>query len=248
MAINIFTVQQDLETAGWQLVSTVYKNLKTPLDMICPKGHKVAITYEEWRKKHDCPKCSQVSTKTSIRNTIPPANPNAHRILALDAATETTGYSIYDDKKLVAYGTHSVDPTFNSTARINAMKHWIDSVCRTCKPNAVGIEGIQYQQHYGVKTFQTLANLQGVLLDYCYEHKDQFKYDVATSSTWRSHLGINNADKRENAKQKAQSYVKLMFGISTTQDEADAICIGKYFTYKLAEKIKTNISWGEDIL
>jgi hypothetical protein len=84
------------------------------------------------------------------------------------------------------------------------------------------------------------------LLDYCYEHREQYKYDIAASSTWRSALGINNADQRENAKQKAQNYVKLMFNISATQDEADAICIGKYFTTKFTGK--RTIAWGEDIL
>ena len=182
----------------------------------------------------------------SIRDKIPKANSNVYRILALDAATETSGYSIYDDKKLVAYGTFTVPYTNDSTARINEVKHWLDYVCNECKPNAIGIEGIQYQQQRGVKTFQTLANLQGVLLDYCYEHRNEYKYDLVTSSTWRSVLGINNADQRENAKQKAQNYVKLMFGISATQDEADAICIGKYFTTKFIEK--RQISWGEDIL
>lgn len=29
MAINIYTVQADVEQAGWQLISTTYKNLKT---------------------------------------------------------------------------------------------------------------------------------------------------------------------------------------------------------------------------
>lgn len=246
MAINIFTVQQDVENAGWQLVSTSYKNLKTPLDYICPKGHPVNDTYENWRKKHECPTCTKVAAKASIRNKIPDANPDVYRILALDAATETTGYSIYDDKKLVAYGTFTVDYTNDATARINQVKHWLDWVCDICKPNAIGIEGIQYQQQRGVKTFQTLANLQGVLLDYCYEHKDQYKYDLVSSSTWRSNLGINNADQRENAKQKAQNYVKLMFGLTATQDEADAICIGKYFTTRFVEK--KPITWGEDIL
>lgn len=126
------------------------------------------------------------------------------------------------------------------------MKHWLDNICKQCKPDAIGIEGIQYQQQRGVKTFQTLANLQGVLLDYCYEYPDKVKYDVVASSTWRSYLGINNADQRENAKQKAQNYVKLIFGLFATQDEADAICIGKYFTFKFNEKRK--IAWGEDIL
>ena len=246
MAINIFTVQSDLENAGWQLISTTYKNLKTPLDMVCPKGHAIQETYENWRKKHECSACAKAAAKLSIRNKIPPANPNAYRILALDAATETSGYSIYDDGKLVAYGTFTVAYTNDSTARINQVKHWLDSICAECKPNVIGIEGIQYQQQHGVKTFQTLANLQGVLLDYCYECRNKYEYGIVTSSAWRSHLGINNADKRENAKQKAQSYVKLMFGVSATQDEADAICIGKYFATKFSRKAK--ITWGEDIL
>lgn len=190
--------------------------------------------------------CAKAAAKASIRNKIPEANPNVFRILALDAATEVTGYSIYDDKKLVAYGTFTADYSPEPAARINQVKHWLDQVCRDCKPNAIGIEGIQYQQQHGVKTFQTLANLQGVLLDFCYEHRKDYSYGVAASSTWRSTLGINNADKRESAKQKAQSYVKLMFGISATQDEADAICIGKYFTTKFVEK--RNLTWGEDIL
>lgn len=114
------------------------------MDFICPKGHAVNDTYENWRKKHECPTCTKTIAKASIRNKIPLANPNVHRILALDAATETTGYAIYDDKKLVAYGTYTVDCSLDSTARINQMKHWLDDICKECKPNAIGIEGIQY--------------------------------------------------------------------------------------------------------
>lgn len=246
MAINIFTVQQDVESAGWQLVSTTYKNLKTPMDFMCPKGHKVQDTYDNWRKKHECVECSRVAAKASIRNKLPPKPPGVFRVLALDAATETTGYSIYDDKHLVAYGTFSVIYSADSTYRINQVKHWLEEVINKCNPDAIGIEGIQYQKERGVKTFQTLANLQGVLLDFCFENKDKIEYKVCSSSTWRSFLGLNHGDQRENAKQKAQTYVKLMFGVSATQDEADAICIGKYFINQF--KNKQPIAWGEDIL
>ena len=37
--INIYSVKNALEAENWQLVSETYKNLKTPLDMICPAGH-----------------------------------------------------------------------------------------------------------------------------------------------------------------------------------------------------------------
>ena len=112
------------------------------MDFICPKGHPVQDTYENWRKKHECSICAKAAAQTSIRNKIPSANPNVYRILALDAATETSGYSIYDDKKLVAYGTFTVPYVNDSTARINEVKHWLDYACNECKPNAIGIEGI----------------------------------------------------------------------------------------------------------
>jgi hypothetical protein len=38
--INVYTVRNALEAEGWSLVSEIYKNLKTPLEMICPVGHK----------------------------------------------------------------------------------------------------------------------------------------------------------------------------------------------------------------
>ena len=45
-SINVYGVRNALEAEGWQLVSEVYKNLKTPLDMICPKGHPQSQTFE----------------------------------------------------------------------------------------------------------------------------------------------------------------------------------------------------------
>ena len=41
MPINVYTVANHLEENGWQLISTEYKNLKTPLLMKCPEGHEV---------------------------------------------------------------------------------------------------------------------------------------------------------------------------------------------------------------
>jgi len=38
--INIYSVRNALEADNWKLVSEIYKNLKTPLDMICPAGHQ----------------------------------------------------------------------------------------------------------------------------------------------------------------------------------------------------------------
>lgn len=245
MAINIYTVQRDLEEHQWTLISKEYKNLKTSLTAICPKGHEVEITYGDWRNKYICPQCDKAVAARSIKNKLPPKPAGTFRVLGLDAATNTTGYSLFDDKVLVAYGTFSTDQTLGTTERINQVKHWLESLREGCEPDAIGIENIQYQQFSGVKTFQTLANLQGVLADFCFENN--IPCEFAYPSTWRSYLGICHGDRREEAKKQAQEKVKTLYGFATTQDEADAICIGKYFTSRF-RPTKTNITWGESIL
>jgi hypothetical protein len=49
---------------------------------------------------------------------------------------------------------------------------------------------------------------------------------------------------RENKKKQAQNKVKVWYGIDCTQDEADAICLGKYFCHY--RKGRTS-SWGDNI-
>ena len=70
MAINIYTVQADVEQAGWQLISTTYKNLKTLMQFKCPQGHNVETTYDEWRKYKICPECHKTLTNSVERNKI----------------------------------------------------------------------------------------------------------------------------------------------------------------------------------
>lgn len=242
MAINIYTVQSDALSYGWEVLSEKYTNLKTPMEWKCPKGHITSQTYEDWRKFHRCPECEK-SDRKIVRNQLVPPTPGCHRVLALDAATGTTGWAIFDDKKLTSYGTFTTDITLSTTERINCVKKWLAQNLQVWKPNAVGIENIQYQQQRGVKTFQVLANLQGVLVDYLFENG--YDYLVAGSSTWRSFVGLNHADARTTAKKVTQDWVSRNYHITPTQDEADAIAMGVYFSHQLYNK--KNTQWGEEI-
>ena len=246
--INIQSVRNALEAEGWQLTSEVYKNLKTPLEMVCPAGHKQEQTFDNWRKHKICDICMAGDPYKVKKNKVPKKGTDTQRILALDAATSITGYSIYDDKVLVGYGTFRTTTTLTATERINQVKNWLKAALKEWEPDFVGIENIQLQK-YGnrdtdvqVKTFQTLANLQGVLLDVIFEAC--IDSDLVRPSEWRSYCGINDGDQRRDAKKKqAQAKVKVWYDMTCTEDEADAICIGKYF----CSKLKTKITWGEDI-
>ena len=247
--INIYGVRNALEAEGWQLVSEVYKNLKTPLEMICPKGHKQEQTFEAWRKHKMCDACMAGDPYKVKKNNVPPKGTDVQRVLALDAATNITGYSIYDNGTLVGYGTFRANSAKQATERINSVKNWLKAAIKEWEPDFIGLENIQLQK-YGeratevqVKTFQTLANLQGVILDTIFEAC--IDHDTVYSSEWRSYCGINDGDTHRDPKKKAaQAKVNIWYNMECTEDEADAICIGKYFCGKLKS---SRITWGEDI-
>lgn len=247
--INIYSVSNALEAEGWKLISETYKNLKTPLEMQCPAGHKQEQAFENWRKHKICDICMAGDPYKVKKNKVPKKGTDVQRILALDAATSVTGYAIYDDKVLVGYGTFKTSSTLPATERINQVKNWLKAALKEWDPSFVALENIQLQS-YGakanqvqVKTFQTLANLQGVLLDTVFEAC--IDHDLVYPSEWRSYCGVNDGDQHRDAKKKqAQAKVKAWYGIECTEDESDAICIGKYWCGKLRNN---KITWGEDI-
>ncbi len=245
--INIYVVQNALEAENWKLISDTYKNLKTPLEMLCPCGHKQEQTFEQWRKHKLCDVCLAGDPYKVKKNKVPPKGTDTQRILALDAATGTTGYALYDDKVLITYGIFKTTSTLPATERINQVKNWLKAALKEWKPDFVGVENIQLQK-YGtkatdvqVKTFQTLANLQGVVLDTLFE--TCIDHDLVYPSEWRSYCGINDGDQHRDPKKKqAQAKVKIWYDIECSDDEADAICMGKYWCGKLKKS-----SWGENI-
>lgn len=247
--INIYSVQNALEAEGWKLLSETYKNLKTPLEMLCPQGHKQEQTFDNWRKHRLCDICLAGDPYKVKKNKVPKKGTDTQRILALDAATGTTGYAIYDDKVLVGFGIFKTTASLPATERINQVKNWLKAALKEWQPDFVGVENIQLQK-YGtkatdvqVKTFQTLANLQGVVLDTLFEAC--IDHELVYPSEWRSYCGINDGDQHRDPKKKqAQAKVKIWYNMDCTEDESDAICIGKYFCGKLRSN---KITWGEDI-
>ena len=240
MPINIYSVRNHLEQEGWTLVSDHYKNLDTELEMICPQGHKQTQTYKQWRKYIQCDQCMAGDPFKGKKNNVPIKKIDTYRILALDAATNITGYSIYDNNALVTYGTYKTTESEDVTERINEFKHWLEEVIDKIKPDFIQVENIQLQ-HNQVELYRKLANLQGVILDTCFEKN--IPCNLVYSTEWRRYCGVGEGTGRENKKKQAQDKVFVWYGEKCTQDEADAICIGKYAC--AANKKKT--TWGEEL-
>lgn len=235
--IKIETIAEELAADGWQVLSTDYQNLDTEMEFLCSEGHKVYAPWKKIRSKRECPVCRQNQFKQNL-NIIKPKAKGENRILALDQASHITGYSIFDGPNLVSYGTFEAKET-DEAKRFHEIRLWLISMVENWQCDIIGIEGIQYQQTMGVTTFQTLARLQGVLMDLCIELN--IPYVICPTNTWRAHCGVKGT-KRTDKKRSMQLLVKQWYDVTVSDDIADAVGIGKYVTDTNQQKTKI-VSW-----
>lgn len=145
--------------------------------------------------------------------------------MAIDQA-KTTGYAVFDNDKLVDYGTIELGKKsdiyenilFNANQRIGCL---IGKV----KADRIAIEDIQ-QQNQNVTTYKKLAMLMGVLV--CLFQELNMPYEIVPPARWRSYCQIKGK-KRVEQKENTLRFVKERFGLdSISEDVADAISLG-YF-------------------
>ena len=235
--ISIDEIRNSISADGWTLISETYQNLDSNLEFKCNKGHIVISPWKKIRENRICPTCMRERLKTKeFKNTK--KKKGEYRILALDQATHISGYAIFSNKNLIDYGTFEATGA-NDIERSIQVKQWMIALIDQFQIDFVGIEGIQYQTAAGVTTFETLARLQGILAATCYEEK--ISYKIASTNTWRAHCGVQGRT-RPDKKRSMQRLVQEWFKIKPTEDEADAIGIGKYFCDIQTPKVEI-IDW-----
>ena len=142
--LKLEDIQNELSADGWKLISTEYVNLDTEMIFECPEGHRVFVPWKKIRTKRECPTCKQ---KQEIKQDgeVLPKPKGVKRTLALDQASKVTGYAIFDDTKLVKYGTFSTSSD-DDIERFAMIRAWLLSMITSWKPDYIGIEGIQFQE------------------------------------------------------------------------------------------------------
>lgn len=226
--IRLEDIKDELAADGWLVISDKYENLKSEMTFECPYGHRVFLPWEKLRSKRECPSC-KAQTTIKVDNEVLPKPKGIRRVLALDQASKVTGYAIYDNDKLIKYGTFSTSGT-DEVERFAMVRSWLLSMIRSWKPDYIGIEGIQFQeegsgQKMGVTVFQTLARLQGILMMACYDEKVPF--EICPTNTWRHSCGVKGKT-RTDKKRSTQLLVEQWYDIKVSEDEADAIGIGRH--------------------
>ena len=157
-------------------------------------------------------------------------------ILALDQATQCSGFSVWTDGALHTYGKREYD--FEDIhKRIHYICLWVEGLIDHYAPDKLVIENIQYQNN--IATFQKLAQLQGALIEIAWQHN--LPCEILAPTEWRAVCNFlkGNEKNRQAQKKIAQQWVYQQFGKKCTQDEADAICIGY-----AADKVASNeLNW-----
>ena len=150
------------------------------------------------------------------------------KILCLDQATITTGWSVWQDKDLIAQGKFSYEEG-DLVRRMHEIKLHVLALIQHYEIQKLYLEDIQYQQQVGVTTYKVLAELIGVLQELAMENK--IPVELVPSQSWKSSCGIKGRARAEQ-KANAQRHVKEKYGLDVTQDEADSICIGEHVSRK----------------
>lgn len=225
--ITIEQIQEELSPDNWKIISTEYKNLDSELIFECSEGHRVYNTWKKIRTKRDCPICAQNQLKDIENNIIPKKN-NEFRVLALDQATKVSGWAIFSNEKLIKYGTFETQLE-NEIQRDIQIKNWLINVIKNWGIDFVALEGVQYEERFGVTTFATLARLQGILMSLLEEMEVQ--YTICHTATWRNFCQVKGKT-RADKKKSMQLKVKEWYDITVNNDCADAIGIGHYAVNK----------------
>lgn len=238
---HIEDLREEALAQGWQLISTEYKNLDGDLEYLCDKNHTVYTSYKKIRKNYICPTCKEFNGSTDMEIAIKPFDKpiNTFRILSLDQSSRVSGFAIFDNDKLVKYGSIEIKGE-NAPVRFSKVREWVRSMVVNWKPDFVMIEDVQLQDEekngtQGTITFKVLSGLIGVLETYFVENK--VNYDLAHISTWRNHEQIKGKS-RLDKKRGAQLRVKKCYDIDVIDDIADAILIGRYAVELHNDKIE----------
>jgi Holliday junction resolvasome RuvABC endonuclease subunit len=155
------------------------------------------------------------------------------RVLALDQASRTSGWAVFDDGKLVTYGKFTADQA-DVGDRLHFIRMRVSWLIDDYDIDEVVFEDIQLQGNVAnnVATFKALAEVFGVLYELFVMLK--LPRTAVLSTVWKSTLGIKGKD-RAAQKKAAQAWVEKTYGVKPTQDECDAICIGAHYVNNKVE-------------
>lgn len=146
-------------------------------------------------------------------------------ILSLDISTRSTGYAVFQDRKLIAYGT--ITPKGEVITRIEKLADEVNLLMLEYHPDIVYTEETEPAKQRLIDTYRKLTFAHGAIAIVLNHYHKELKY--CTSSHWRKIVGIKTGAgiKREQLKPLDIAKANELFKLDTKNDDlADAVLIG----------------------
>lgn len=155
--------------------------------------------------------------------------------MGVDASTSCTGYSIFEDRELIAHG--AVRPKKTDDWRNRLMQEFfdLDDIISQYTPEKIYVEEVPKKP--GANTLQKLGAIQGMILCLCARRKISPVFILP--SDWRRKIGLFDGSRtgthRDVLKEKAVNKANELFDLDlhwysatstkNEDDEAEAILI-----------------------
>ena len=166
------------------------------------------------------------------------------RTLALDLSTKSSGWSIFNDKGLEAYGCITASST-DVISRIYKITEEVKNIfLKYTDISTVVLEEVRPENDQtgpgNIHTHKVLMWLQASIIFMLHDNSKNTKIEYLYPSSWRQICGIKTGrgTYRESLKQADIDFVKDTHGITVNHDEADAIGIG--YAYQSKQNNETN--------
>lgn len=167
-------------------------------------------------------------------------------LLALDASTKATGCAIFKDKELMA-STVITASSNDLYKRIHKMVDNILAIVEQIGINKIVMEEVIPDHTKNTNTFKALMYLQALIHIELHDKFPKVEIELVYPSSWRSICGIKNGRgiKREQEKAEDIKFANKTYNLTlTSDDQADAICIGHAYLHPKEEKNYGELNWG----
>lgn len=157
-------------------------------------------------------------------------------VVGLDLSTTSTGFSVYQDGKLINHGRFRSDKK-NAFDRIDEIYHMVGDLFKAYDIDVVFVEDVPLSSAMNKRICELLLLLQGTIYSHCINNDCAF-YQMEPSE-WRRIAGVKpEKPRREFQKKAAIELVNKLHGLNfswiddkydkTTgdSDEAEGILIG----------------------
>ena len=136
------------------------------------------------------------------------------RVISVDASTSCTGWALFEDDDLIAYGKlKPIDNKLEWRERILNLIPQMDELIKKYKPVKMYAEDVPLIQQKARKTLVQLGAVQGSLIGICGANNVQMEFIPV--GTWRKNIGISSGEKgRDAMKVKSLQLANELFDLN----------------------------------